>query len=88
MLDAREFFGEGCLAGQPLHMASASATAESAIVRIEKDAMIRALHDEPAQHAHSCRMAEKASWEPDANRLRCSRLTLRSSKSWRQRSCR
>ena len=48
MLDAGEFFGEGCLAGQPLHMASASATAESAIVRIEKDAMIRALRDEPA----------------------------------------
>jgi CRP-like cAMP-binding protein len=47
MLDAGEFFGEGCLAGQPLHMASASATAESAIVRIEKDAMIRALRDEP-----------------------------------------
>jgi CRP/FNR family cyclic AMP-dependent transcriptional regulator len=48
MLDAGEFFGEGCLAGQPLHMASASATAESAIIRIEKDAMIRALRDEPA----------------------------------------
>jgi CRP/FNR family transcriptional regulator, cyclic AMP receptor protein len=48
MLDAGEFFGEGCLAGQPLHMASASATAESAVVRVEKDAMIRALHDEPA----------------------------------------
>ena len=47
MLDAGEFLGEGCLAGQPLHMASASAMEESAIVRIEKDAMIRALHDEP-----------------------------------------
>ena len=48
MLDAGEFFGEGCLAGQPLHMASASASAESAIVRIEKDAMLRALREEPA----------------------------------------
>jgi CRP/FNR family transcriptional regulator, cyclic AMP receptor protein len=47
MLDAGEFLGEGCLAGQPLHMASASATAESAIVRIEKEAMIRALRDNP-----------------------------------------
>jgi CRP-like cAMP-binding protein len=47
MLEAGEFLGEGCLAGQPLHMASASATAESAIVRIEKNAMIRALRDEP-----------------------------------------
>src|SRR5207244_10625023 len=48
MLEAGEFFGEGCLAGQPLHMASASATAACAIIRIEKDAMIRALRDEPA----------------------------------------
>jgi CRP/FNR family transcriptional regulator, cyclic AMP receptor protein len=47
MLEAGEFLGEGCLAGQPLHMASASATEESAIVRIEKEAMVRALHDEP-----------------------------------------
>ena len=38
MLDVGEFFGEGCLAGQPLHMASASAAEESAIVRIEKEA--------------------------------------------------
>jgi CRP/FNR family transcriptional regulator, cyclic AMP receptor protein len=36
MLEAGEFLGEGCLAGQPLHMASASAMAESTIVRIEK----------------------------------------------------
>jgi CRP-like cAMP-binding protein len=48
MLEAGEFLGEGCLAGQPLHMASASAMAESSIVRIEKEAMIRALRDEPA----------------------------------------
>ena len=47
MLDAGEFLGEGCLAGQPLHLASAKATAKSAIVRIEKDAMVRALRDEP-----------------------------------------
>jgi CRP/FNR family transcriptional regulator, cyclic AMP receptor protein len=47
MLEAGEFLGEGCLAGQPLHMASASATAESNIVRIEKEAMIRTLRDEP-----------------------------------------
>jgi CRP-like cAMP-binding protein len=47
MLEAGEFLGEGCLAGQPLHMASANASEESAIVRIEKDAMIRALRDEP-----------------------------------------
>ena len=48
MLDAGEFFGEGCIAGQPVRMASASVTAKSTITRIEKSAMIRVLHDQPA----------------------------------------
>ncbi len=48
MLGAGEFFGEGCLAGQPQRMASATTTAKSTIVRIEKAAMIRVLHDHPA----------------------------------------
>lgn len=48
ILDPGGFFGEGCLAGQPLHMASAGAMTECAIVRIEKDSMIRELRDEPA----------------------------------------
>jgi CRP/FNR family cyclic AMP-dependent transcriptional regulator len=47
ILSAGDFFGEGCLAGQPLHMASAIALAESMIFRIEKQTMIRVLHDEP-----------------------------------------
>ena len=47
MLRAGDFFGEGCLAGQPLHMASAVATTEADIIRVEKSAMVRMLHDEP-----------------------------------------
>ncbi len=47
MLGAGDFFGEGCLAGQRLHMASAAALVESAIARIEKDTMIGVLHNEP-----------------------------------------
>ncbi len=47
ILSAGDFFGEGCLAGQPLHMATAATLADSAIVRIEKRAMIRLLQDEP-----------------------------------------
>jgi CRP-like cAMP-binding protein len=42
-----DFFGEGCLAGQPVRMASASATVPSDITRIEKAAMVRLLHDKP-----------------------------------------
>ena len=48
VLGAGDFFGEGCLAGQPLRMASATAMAESSILRVEKQLMIRMLHDQPA----------------------------------------
>ena len=42
-----EFFGEGCMAGQLLHLATASAMADCTIVRIAKDSMIKALRDDP-----------------------------------------
>lgn len=42
-----EFFGEGCLAGQPFYMATAVATTDASIARIEKETMIRALHEQP-----------------------------------------
>ena len=41
-----DFFGEGCLAGQPVRLASAVATIASNISRIEKDAMVRLLHEQ------------------------------------------
>ena len=47
ILAAGEFFGEGCLAGQPLHMASAITLVESTVFRIDKQAMIDMLHAEP-----------------------------------------
>lgn len=48
ILGRAHFFGEGCLAGQPVRMSTASAIVESKIVRIEKFAMLRVLHEEPA----------------------------------------
>jgi CRP/FNR family cyclic AMP-dependent transcriptional regulator len=47
LLGAGDFFGEGCLAGQPLRMATATAILDCSIVRIEKQTIIRVLHDEP-----------------------------------------
>jgi CRP/FNR family cyclic AMP-dependent transcriptional regulator len=44
LLGPGDFFGEGCLAGQPVRMATATAMTESAIVRLAKQTMIRALH--------------------------------------------
>jgi CRP/FNR family transcriptional regulator, cyclic AMP receptor protein len=45
MLGAGEFFGEGCLAGQPVRMGSATATSDSQILVVDKDEMVRLLHD-------------------------------------------
>jgi CRP-like cAMP-binding protein len=42
-----DFFGEGCLAGQPNRMASAITMTESSVMRIEMDAMVRAMRSEP-----------------------------------------
>ena len=48
ILEAQAFFGEGCLAGQPLRMAAATALTDCALMRIEKPAMLQVLHAEPA----------------------------------------
>src|SRR5271157_1007552 len=47
ILGKGDFFGEGCLAGQPLRMASATAMMECEIMRLAKAAIIRVIHDEP-----------------------------------------
>ena len=44
LLGPGDFFGEGCLAGQPVRMATATAMTEASIVRLAKQTMIRALH--------------------------------------------
>ena len=48
VLEPTHFFGEGCLIWQPLRMATANAMEDSTLVRIEKGAMTRVLHEEPA----------------------------------------
>ena len=46
ILDDGNFFGEGSLAGQPFRMGSATAMTDCAVLRIEKKAMVDALHRE------------------------------------------
>src|ERR1700676_917237 len=41
-----DFFGEGCLAGQSTYMATATAIAPTTVLVIEKNEMIRVLHEE------------------------------------------
>ena len=48
ILGEGEFFGEGCLAGQALHVGAATALTDCTILRIEKKAMMKALHTEQA----------------------------------------
>jgi CRP-like cAMP-binding protein len=47
ILPEGSFFGEGCLAGQPLRMATASAVERSTVIRVEKRVMVGLLHKEP-----------------------------------------
>jgi CRP-like cAMP-binding protein len=47
ILGPGDFFGEGCLAGQPRRMATASALGASTVLVIEKPQMLDLLHSEP-----------------------------------------
>src|SRR6188768_2219110 len=48
ILGADDFFGEGCLAGQPRRMATVKAITDSTIMCLEKAAIVRLLHDQPS----------------------------------------
>ena len=48
VLGPDEFCGEGCLTGQPLRLATATAMTDCEIMRLEKATMIHVLHEEPA----------------------------------------
>ena len=47
ILEPGAFLGEGCLAGQQIRMATASAMSECSIMRLEKASVVRVLLDEP-----------------------------------------
>jgi CRP/FNR family cyclic AMP-dependent transcriptional regulator len=46
MLGPGDFFGEGCLAGQPVRAGTATATIASTILLVDKDTMVALLHSE------------------------------------------
>jgi CRP/FNR family transcriptional regulator, cyclic AMP receptor protein len=47
ILEPGQFFGEGCLNGQPLRISTTTALEDCVITAIAKTAMLAALHDEP-----------------------------------------
>jgi CRP/FNR family transcriptional regulator, cyclic AMP receptor protein len=48
VLDPGTFFGEGCLAGQPLRIATATAMSVCTLLVVDKAEMARQLHERPA----------------------------------------
>jgi CRP/FNR family cyclic AMP-dependent transcriptional regulator len=48
ILGTNDFFGEGCLAGQAQRIATVAAMTDSVIARLEKAAIVRVIHQEPA----------------------------------------
>ena len=48
ILNPGDFFGEGCLTGQPFRLGSAAAAAHCELMRISKNTMMLALHQEPS----------------------------------------
>jgi CRP/FNR family cyclic AMP-dependent transcriptional regulator len=48
LLGEGDFFGEGCLAGQPLRMATAVTLSNCSIMKLEKAGVVRLLREEPA----------------------------------------
>ena len=48
LLEADNFFGEGCLAGQSQRLSTVATMADCVIVRLEKAAIVRVIREEPA----------------------------------------
>ena len=48
IVKGEEFFGEGSLSGQPLRLATATAMTDSEVLCVNKEEMVRVLHDQPA----------------------------------------
>src|ERR1700681_3789331 len=48
LLGTGDFFGEGCLTGEPLRLATVSAMTECVIAQISKADITRVIHEEPA----------------------------------------
>ncbi|MGA2923224.1 MAG: Crp/Fnr family transcriptional regulator [Candidatus Sulfotelmatobacter sp.] len=48
ILNEGVFFGEGCLAGQPVRMCSATAETDCSLMRVDKKSMMEVIHREPA----------------------------------------
>ena len=80
-----DFFGEGCLTGQVFRLATVAAITDCVIMRIDKAAVVRVLHDEPkfSEMFLSYILARNARVEEDL----VDQLFIRARSGWRECSC-
>jgi CRP-like cAMP-binding protein len=48
ILGVGDFFGEGCLSGQPLRMATACSLMKSSVMKLKKEVVVHVLNEEPS----------------------------------------
>ncbi len=67
MMGPREFFGEGCLVGQPFRLSSATTIESSTVFRVQKQAMLLGLYAQPelSQQFTAALLARNISLEED-----------------------
>jgi CRP/FNR family transcriptional regulator, cyclic AMP receptor protein len=73
ILGPDHFFGEGCLNGHPLRIATTRAMDECVITRLEKATMFAAIHNEPefSELLTVCGHAATAVHDPGCVKTRC-----------------
>ncbi len=85
LLHEGDFFGEGCIAGQPLRVGTATAMGPSSVLEIQKKEMIRVIHEEPefsdrfVAHNSSGMCAWKRTWSIS--------FSIRARSGWHGRYC-
>ena len=85
MLGPGDFFGEGCLAGQPIRSGNATATTPSTILLVAKSTMIQLLRQHRAMS--DCFIATCWRATSGAKRTWSISSSTRSRRDWRARSC-
>ncbi len=85
ILSAGEFFGEGCIAGQQLRMATAVAMTDCTLDRIEKSLMTRLLHERHESRNCLSRICFHATF--DTKRISSTSFSTQARNGWLGFSC-
>jgi cyclic nucleotide-binding protein len=80
-----DFFGEGCLTGQPLRLATVFAMTDCVVTRIDKASMVATLHGEPKL----CETSSRTSWlaAPGSKKTWSTSFSIQANNLWREFFC-